>query len=64
MVNPGIIQSRLLKLDEYLKILQMIGFRNALVHDYADVDREIVFKVLHERLPVFEDLKKVMALWL
>ena len=44
--------------------IKMIGFRNALVHDYADVDRKIVFKVLQERLSVFDRLKKVMAQWL
>ena len=38
---------------------RMIGFRNILVHDYLDVDREVVFKVLHENLEDFEALKQV-----
>ncbi len=33
--------------------LGMIGFRNVLVHDYAEIDRGIVFDVLQSRL---EDL--------
>jgi uncharacterized protein YutE (UPF0331/DUF86 family) len=47
--------------DEWVK---MIGFRNALVHDYVDVDREIVFRVLHTKLPVFADIKRAVCNWL
>ena len=44
--------------------VQMIGFRNALVHDYAEVDRRIVYEVLQSRLQIFTDLKKVFCGWL
>ncbi len=47
--------------DEWIK---MIGFRNALVHDYVDVDREVVFRVLQTKLPVFASIKKSMCKWL
>ena len=47
--------------DEWVK---MIGFRNALVHDYVDVDREIVFRVLQSKLSVFEAIKRAMCRWL
>ena len=47
--------------DEWIK---MIGFRNALVHDYVEVDREIVFRVLHTKLSVFGTIKRVMCTWL
>ena len=47
--------------DEWIK---MIGFRNALVHDYVDVDREVVFRVLQTKLPVFAAIKRAMCEWL
>lgn len=47
--------------DEWIK---MIGFRNALVHDYVDVDREVVYRVLQTKLPVFASIKKSMCEWL
>jgi uncharacterized protein YutE (UPF0331/DUF86 family) len=47
--------------DEWVK---MIGFRNALVHDYVDVDRNIVFRVLQTKLPVFEIIKRAICEWL
>ena len=37
---------------------RMIGFRNILVHDYLDVDRDLVYQVLHENLGDFEALKQ------
>ena len=30
---------------------QMIGMRNVVVHDYADVDLSLVWKTVHEDLP-------------
>lgn len=30
--------------------IKMIGFRNILVHDYLDVDRDIVYEVLQQHL--------------
>lgn len=47
--------------DEWVK---MIGFRNALVHDYVDVDREIVFRILHTKLSVFSAIRRAMCEWL
>lgn len=47
--------------DEWVK---MIGFRNALVHDYVDVDRKIVFRVLQSKLIIFEEIKRAMCRWL
>lgn len=50
-------------LDETLKKkwIRMIGFRNILVHDYLDVDRQIVYQVLHEDLENLEALRRVFA---
>ena len=44
--------------------IRMIGFRNVLVHDYLDVDRGIVFDVLHHRLADFESIQKMFAQFL
>lgn len=43
---------------------RMIGFRNVLVHDYLDIDREIVHEVLHNHLEDIEALKRVFAQFL
>ena len=44
--------------------VRMIGFRNTLVHDYADIDREIVYKALQHRLGDLEALRRVFAQFL
>lgn len=44
--------------------MRMIGFRNVLVHDYLDVDRGIVFDVLHGRLIDFERIRDAFAQFL
>jgi len=44
--------------------IRMIGFRNTLVHEYIDIDRHIVFDVLHKNLEDIEDLKKVFVQFL
>lgn len=41
----GIIENELEK-----KLSDMAGFRNALAHDYDELDPEILYKALHERL--------------
>jgi uncharacterized protein YutE (UPF0331/DUF86 family) len=37
--------------------LNMIGFRNILVHEYADIDRAIVYDVLQNHLVDLEALR-------
>lgn len=41
--------------------LRMIGFRNILVHDYLDVDRTVVHRVLQEGLDDVRVLAGVLA---
>jgi len=36
----------------------MRGFRNILVHEYAEVDDEIVFETIHRRIGDFESFKQ------
>ena len=42
----------------------MIGFRNALVHDYLDIDRTIVYEAVQYRLKEIERLRSVFAQFL
>jgi uncharacterized protein YutE (UPF0331/DUF86 family) len=46
------------------ELLQMIGFRNTLVHDYVEIDRLIVYDVLQNHLKDFEKIKRVFAQFL
>jgi uncharacterized protein YutE (UPF0331/DUF86 family) len=43
------------------KWTRMIGFRNTLVHEYIDIDRNIVYDVLQNDLGDFEELRQVFA---
>ncbi|MFB6279894.1 MAG: HepT-like ribonuclease domain-containing protein [Salinibacter sp.] len=42
----------------------MIGFRNALVHDYLDIDRDIVYDAVQYRLDEIERLRSVFSQFL
>lgn len=54
--DKGLISS-----DVCEKWIRMIGFRNALVHDYIDIDRTIVYEILQQGLGDIEQLKRVFA---
>lgn len=59
LAKNGYIDSDLEK-----KWLQMIGFRNALVHDYLEIDRSIVYDILQNHLKDIEEVKQVFAQFL
>ena len=44
--------------------LRMIGFRNILVHDYLDVDRRLVYRLLQEDLGDFQALRRALGAFL
>jgi uncharacterized protein YutE (UPF0331/DUF86 family) len=44
--------------------IQMIGFRNTLVHEYVDIDRKIVYEVLHQGVGDLIHLRGVFARFL
>jgi uncharacterized protein YutE (UPF0331/DUF86 family) len=46
------------------KWISMIGFRNTLVHEYIDIDQEIVYDVLQNNIQDLEDLKRAFAQFL
>lgn len=59
---PKILAERnYLTQDLASKWIRMIGFRNMLVHEYADIDRQIVYEVLQNNLVDLENLRKVFA---
>lgn len=53
-------------IDESMKDvwIKMIGFRNILVHDYLEVDREMVYEILQNHLDDLKKLKKVFVRFL
>ena len=42
----------------------MIGFRNTLVHDYVDIDHQIVYDVLQNHLDDLKGFRKIFARYL
>jgi uncharacterized protein YutE (UPF0331/DUF86 family) len=50
--------------DQESKWIRMIGFRNTLVHEYVDIDREIVYDVLQNGIQDLEDLRRIFARFL
>ena len=44
--------------DQKELFVKIIGTRNILVHDYLDVDKEIVYRILNKNLGDLEDILK------
>ena len=44
--------------------IKMIGFRNTLVHEYLDVDRDIVYDVLQNKLEDLEAIRQDLSVYL
>lgn len=74
-LNMGVVDSaadvpRLLEQNGHLGVnlrdvwVRMIGFRNVLVHDYLDVDRQVVYDVLQTNLGDIRALARVFAKFL
>jgi uncharacterized protein YutE (UPF0331/DUF86 family) len=57
-------EKNFISVDLREKWIRMVGFRNILVHDYLEVDRKIVYEVLHNQLGDLEELKQVFAKFL
>lgn len=52
-------EQRIISKDLTQNLSQMVGFRNVIAHDYEDVDYDIVYDVLHNRLVDIEEFLKV-----
>ena len=59
LLGKGVIDTDLK--DKWIK---MIGFRNTLIHEYIDVDLDIVYDVLHEGLDDIEKIKKKLVVYM
>ena len=57
-------EKNFISIDLREKWIRMVGFRNILVHDYLEVDRKIVYEVLHNQIGDLEELKQVFAKFL
>jgi uncharacterized protein YutE (UPF0331/DUF86 family) len=57
-------EKKFITIDLREKWIRMVGFRNILVHDYLEVDRKIVYEVLHNQLGDLQELKQVFAKFL
>lgn len=53
--EEGMISSELTK-----KLVKMVGFRNIIAHDYEELNYDIVFDVLHNKLNDIEEFSKKM----
>lgn len=53
-----------LKKEQLDLFIRIIGFRNILVHEYLEVDLDIVFNVLENNLNDLENILKEMAILL
>ena len=54
-------QKGLIDLEMREKWIRMIGFRNTLVHEYIEIDRQIVYQVLQSGLADIKALIQVFA---
>ena len=62
---PAILETKgVISAEQKENWIRMIGFRNTLVHEYIDVDLEIVFRVLQEGLSDLEALRRSLAVYL
>ena len=46
------------------KMASMIGFRNLLVHDYADINLKLVYEFLQNKLTDFDEFIRYIVKWL
>lgn len=53
-----LFDSDYIKEDERELFIKIIGFRNILIHDYLNLDKDIVYKVLIGNLKDLEDILK------
>ena len=62
---PSILEEKgIIQLELRETWIKMIGFRNLLVHDYMDIERQKVYEILQEKLKDLITLEKVFAKFL
>lgn len=51
-----LVENNFIKKDDMKKYIQMIGFRNRVVHEYNTIDYQLLYRILHKDS---NDLKKL-----
>ena len=59
-----LFQKKVISEDLYGKMNEMVGLRNALVHEYRLIRSEEIYRHLQESLPIFEDFAKSVVKFL
>ena len=57
-------EEKIIPLELLQELAGMAAFRNVLVHDYLRLDLDVVYRVIKEKLKVFESLGEVYAEYL
>lgn len=52
-------EAKIISSELATKLMNMVGFRNVVAHDYTKLDYDVVYIVLHERLGDIEEFLKV-----
>lgn len=56
-----LVENNIIKKELGKKLKSMIGLRNILVHEYGDIDRGQIFKILQNNLQDIEDIRNNLA---
>jgi len=48
-------EEKIISRDLAVKLSKMVGFRNIIAHDYEEIDSDIVFDILKNKLPDIEE---------
>jgi uncharacterized protein YutE (UPF0331/DUF86 family) len=57
-----LVEKGLLEKDRRNRYISMIQFRNRIVHFYNDIDRKVLFQILHEELNDIRELYRSLLL--
>lgn len=75
MVDRDLVRRKLAELAEYVQaglmppdlghtLVEMTGFRNVIVHEYARIDANLVIRILREHLEDFRRFEAEALRWL
>lgn len=55
-----LFENKIINSDLKINLSNMAGFRNILVHDYIDLDREMVYDIIKDNLKDIEDFRDIV----
>jgi uncharacterized protein YutE (UPF0331/DUF86 family) len=56
-----LLKANIINEDQADTWIKMAGFRNILVHEYAELDRKIVFNILHNNIDFIKNIMDLFA---